>query len=182
MQTYSHAFSTWVATRYGLRATPAAATYGAFGAVLPDVPAFAGTACLWKKRRSMSYQEFWDTVHFLGSFGRAGTALHSVIPVVLLLLIQCCALERRDGQRPLLWLLIGWMGHNIIDFLTHVDDARPQFWPLSRWKWRSRVSYWDPLYHGRLFFLVEHAALLLTALWLLQSREGERSFDRQKAG
>ncbi len=40
--------------------------------------------------------------------------------------------------------------HLITDFLLHHDDARPQFWPLTDWIFRSPVSYWDSRYYGNI--------------------------------
>jgi membrane-bound metal-dependent hydrolase YbcI (DUF457 family) len=72
---------------------------------------------------------------------------------------------RLDARRILLWFLLGWAGHTLVDFLTHAEDALPLFWPLSNWTWQSPVSYyWDSPHYGREFFIVEHGALLLTVL------------------
>jgi hypothetical protein len=51
-----------------------------------------------------------------------------------------------------------------------VDDVRPLFWPLSDWTWSSPVSYYNSAYHGREFFLVSHALMVLTMLALLVAR------------
>ena len=72
-------------------------------------------------------------------------------------------LGRLDRRCILLWFLLGWAGHTVVDFLTHVDDTRPLLWPLLDWKWSSFVSYYKPLYHGREFMVVEHASML--AIW-----------------
>ena len=114
-----------------------------------------------------------DSVFFKGPFGATGLALHSAVAPAALLAVYAAARFGRVGLDPcriLLWFLVGWMGHTIADFLTHVDDTRPLFWPLSGWEWSSSVSYYDPRYHGREFVLVEHGGMLLISLWLLHGR------------
>ncbi len=49
----------------------------------------------------------------------------------------------------------GGLAHLVTDFLLHVDDAHRQFWPLSDWRFRSPVSYWDRAHYGGLFQPVE---------------------------
>ncbi len=87
-----------------------------------------------------------------------------------LVLYRVLKLGRRDRRRILLWFLLGWLGHTIADFLTHVDDTRPLLWPISGWEWSSPVSYYNPLYYGREFFAVSHGLMLLIASWLLLKR------------
>ncbi|MES2143324.1 MAG: cobalamin biosynthesis protein CobQ [Pseudomonadota bacterium] len=61
--------------------------------------------------------------------------------------------------------------HAAADFLTHRDDARRQFWPVSDWIFRSPVSYWDARYYGDVFGLFEVGLVVaLTALlcWRLR--------------
>lgn len=59
----------------------------------------------------------------------------------------------------LLLIRIGWAGRAGADFLTHVDAARPLFWPI-----------YNPPYYGREFVAVEHGAMLAIMLALLVKR------------
>lgn len=62
--------------------------------------------------------------------------------------------------------------HIATDFLTHHDDARRQFWPITDWVFLSPISYWDERYYGGVFAPLEFGlVLVLTAvlLWRLQS-------------
>lgn len=177
METYSHAFFTWALAKHGIKAGRAAGVAGALGATFPDLPSFAatgyyvGTAYLWEGWDAMASEEMLDAIYFTGPFGAMGSALHSVVPVALLLVLyRALGLGRHDHRRILLWFLLGWFGHTIADFLTHVDDARPLFWPISDWEWSSPVSYYNPLYYGREFFMVNHGLMLLIVLWLLVMR------------
>ncbi|MFV2034312.1 MAG: cobalamin biosynthesis protein CobQ [Halocynthiibacter sp.] len=69
------------------------------------------------------------------------------------------------------WLTVfsgGALLHVGADFLLHNTDARPNFWPISNWLFRSPVSYWDPAYYGAVFAPIETAILLLAAVVLLR--------------
>ena len=89
---------------------------------------------------------------------------------------------RRFDRRRVLLFLIGWAGHRDVDFLTHVDDTRPLFWPLLSWKWSSPVSYYNPLYYGLEFKVAEHAGMLavVAVLFVRRLRCGRRG--RKKRG
>ncbi len=180
MQTYAHAFLTWVFAKHVVKGGRAAGVAGAVGAVMPDVPAFVGAAYLWDQRNITPREELLEAIYFTGPFGATGSALHSVVPVALLLVLyRMLKLERRDARGVLLWFLLGWFGHTVIDFLTHVDDTRPLFWPILAWEWSSPVSYYNPLYYGREFTLIEHAGMLLLMAWLLLRQKRRR---REPAG
>ncbi len=58
--------------------------------------------------------------------------------------------------------------HSAIDFLLHREDAHMSFWPLSRWKFVSPVSYWDRAYYGQYASLFEAALGLLLAALLIR--------------
>ncbi len=163
--------------KHGLKAGRAAGIAGTVGASLPDLPSFAGTAYyigpayLRDGWSSMDSEELLDAIYFSGPFGGTGSALHSAVPVAALLgLYWLLGVARRDHRKILLWFLLGWLGHTLADFLTHVDDVRPLFWPLSDWTWASPVSYYNSAYHGREFFLVNHGLMLLTMTGLLVAR------------
>jgi len=147
------------------------------GATMPDVPAFVGTAYyvgadyLQDGWSAMHSEGVLDAIYFTGPFGATGSALHSAVPVVpLLILYVVLKLGHRDPRRILLWFLLGWFGHTIADFLTHVDDIRPLFWPISAWEWSSPVSYYNSRYHGQEFFLLSHGLMLLIISWLFLKR------------
>ena len=182
METYSHAFFTWALAKHGIKAGRAAGIAGAVGATFPDLPSFAGTAYyvgtayLREGWSSMHSEKLLDAIYFNGPFGGTASVLHSAVPVVaLLVLYRVLKLRRRDRRRFLLWFLLGWLGHTIADFLTHVDDTRPLLWPISDWEWSSPVSYYNPLYYGREFFAVSHGLILLVVSWLLLKRVVSRA-------
>ncbi len=177
METYSHSFLTWALAKHGLKAGRAAGIAGAVGAALPDLPSFAGTAYyvgtgyITEGWASMHSEEILQKIYFTGPFGGTGSALHSAVPVIVLLGIYgATRLRRFDRRRVLLWFLIGWLGHTFADFLTHVDDTRPLFWPISGWEWSSPVSYYNSAYYGQEFFIVSHTLIFLVLVTLAVKR------------
>lgn len=187
METYAHSFFTWALAKHGVRSGRSAGIAGAVGAALPDVPSVAGTAYyvgaayLSEGWGSMSSEGVLSAIYFTGPFGATGSALHSIVPVAALLGIYAALRAWRfDLPKVALWLLVGWAGHAVADFLTHAGDgARPLFWPISDWEWRSPVSYYDPDHYGVLFMFAEHGLILLVValllfrrLWLRSRRKG----------
>ena len=157
--------------KHGVGAGRAAGIAGAVGAALPDMPAGAAVVYFWGQRDSMPRRELLDAIYFTGGFGETGLALHSIIPVGILLGLYWTFRPGFDRRRILLWFLLGWAGHTVVDFLTHVSgDARPLFWPISDWRWASPVSYYNPLHYGREFMLVEHAGMLAIMVVLFVRR------------
>lgn len=188
METYAHSFFTWALAKHGVKVGRAAGIAGAVGAAFPDLPAFAGTAYyvgsafLTDGWESMHSQGTLDSIYFTGPFGGTGSALHSAVPVVALLgAYAALRLGRRDPRGILLWFLIGWLGHTLVDFLTHVDDTRPLFWPITDWTWRSPVSYYNPLYYGQQFFIASHTIMFLIVVWLLFKRLRDRKDTTSKS-
>lgn len=61
--------------------------------------------------------------------------------------------------------------HLACDFPLHNHDARPQFWPLTDWVFRSPFSYWDNSHHAAVIEPLEiGACVVLTALILWRFR------------
>lgn len=185
METYSHSFFTWALAKHGVKAGRAAGIAGAAGAALPDLPSFAGTAYyvgtayLTEGWAAMHSDGVLEKIYFTGPFGGTGSALHSAVPVAALLgTYAALRLGRFDGRGILLWFLIGWLGHTFADFLTHVDDTRPLFWPISGWEWSSPVSYYNSAYYGQEFFIASHGLMLLVVVALLVKRLRRRGKTR----
>ena len=175
MHTYSHAIFTWAIARYLKKEKfHAAAKWGAAGAALPDVPTFVKAArFLWRRRDSMYEDGFKEDFlealeYFQEPAGKVDLALHSLAPVgFALTLYKVLGVEEKDPNRALLAFLLGWAGHNVVDFPTHSSDARPPFWPLFGWRWKSPISYWDRKFYALPFIIVEHAAILALAAALI---------------
>ena len=165
MHTYSHAVFTWALARYLDPEESHAGLWSAAGSTVPDVPTLVKAARLaWKRRDSISKEPS----------GKLDLMVHSLVPVAALLVLYR-TLEIKD--RSLLYFLLGWAGHNLMDFPTHAEDARPPFWPLFKWRWKSPVSYWDRKFYALPCLLVEHGALLALALAFLHQSYRETVSD-----
>lgn len=117
METYSHAFFTWALAKHGVRAGRAAGIASVVGTSFPDLPAFAGatyyvgTAYLREGWNSMHSEELLDAIYFHGPFGSTGSALHSAVPVVaVLILYRAFGMDRHDRRRILLWFCWNGLG------------------------------------------------------------------------
>src|SRR3954471_14407956 len=126
MHTYSHAVLTWAVARYIDREEFHAAAWGATGSALPDLPTLAKAAhLLWRYRGSIEKEEFLEALeYFKEPSGKVDLTLHSLAPVgFLLILYKALGLKNKDPNRALLSFLLGWAGHNVLDFPTHAEDA-----------------------------------------------------------
>ena len=171
MRTYSHALLTLAATRRLVPSYPGAAAWAAAGATLPDAPVIAAAVWLFARRRRFTRRELCEEACARGRFGGPDAALHSALPVGVLLALWLTIGQRGRRRRGrLLAFLLGWAGHVLADALTHAEDARPILWPLSRRRLQGPVSYWDRSHHARLFAATEHGVLLLVAARALRRR------------
>ena len=172
MRTYSHAALTWAAARPSDPSEASAAAWRAAGATLPDLPAILGTVWLGSRGGRLGGFELREKVCARRSFSGPDAALHSALPVGVLLLtvLLTRGSRERNPYEPLLAFLIGWAGHVLADALTHAADARPILWPISGWRFRSPVSCWERSHHARTFSRVEHGTLLLLAAWTISRR------------
>ncbi|SFI13186.1 cobalamin biosynthesis protein CobQ [Albimonas pacifica] len=62
--------------------------------------------------------------------------------------------------------------HLAFDLPLHHSDARPHFWPVTDWVFRSPLSYWNPARHGHEVALAEGALCLLLAVVLWRRFRG----------
>jgi hypothetical protein len=123
---------------------PNRAWAAAAGGIAPDVPMLAIVAAL--KFFGMPARQIFGEMYWENWWQITNAISHSFLLWGLLAFI---AFARR-------WPLIlaftaSGLTHAAIDFLCHREDAHMQFWPLTRWKFVSPVSYWDPAHFGRYF-------------------------------
>lgn len=167
--THLHALLLYLGAGEARHQGRAAEITGLVGAAFPDLPAFAAVVYFWDEWDSMPREELLSAIYFTGPFGVMGTALHrrGRRPAGALLVASVRA--PRPAAHTLV-VLLGWAGHTVVDFLTHVDDTRRLLWPLLGWKWSSFVSYYNLLYYGREFMVVEQASMLAIMVGLLVRR------------
>lgn len=183
MHTYSHAVLTWAVARYVNREELHAAAWGAAGAALPDLPTLTKAAwLLWRHRGTIEKEEFLEALeYFKEPSGKVDLSLHSLAPVGFLLAsYKALGLKKKDPKGALLAFLLGWAGHNLLDLPTHAEDARPMFWPLSRWRWKSPISYWDRKFYALPCLLVEHGVILALILAFVHQNYRDPSQGEQR--
>jgi len=139
------------------------------GGIVPDAAIFILYAI--EKLRGTPESVIWSDVYF-SPFWQDAVAWGNSVPLWLLLLVIGLVLVKsqlngavvpQDGMTmkvdngngrtlALASLLVVFAGsclaHMACDFPLHVDDAHRHFFPLSSWRFRSAVSYWDPNHYG----------------------------------
>ena len=119
-----------------------------FGALLPDITMFVFYG--YQKIAGSTESEIWTTLYFLDHWQWFFDIFNS-IPVYALLAVVCYAKGYRIGFLVSASALI----HVLCDFPLHHDDAHRHFLPLTNWRFRSPVSYWDPKHFGIIVAICE---------------------------
>lgn len=136
------------------------------GALLPDIAIFILFG--WAMATGVSQGELWGRIYFSQPM-LTFTAIGNSAPLYGAIALSAWAYVRwRAGEPlpvlPILTVLsLAALSHLALDFPVHVDDAHPHFWPITEWRFRSPVSYWNSNFHARWVTVVE----LLVALGLL---------------
>lgn len=139
------------------------------GALLPDAAIFALFG--WAMLTGVPQEVLWREIYFSEPMLTL-TAIGNSAPLYAALALAAWSYARWHTGRPLpalptLTVLgLAALTHLAGDFPVHVDDAHPHFWPLTDWRFRSPVSYWDNVHHGRAFGAFE-AALGITLAAIL---------------
>ncbi len=108
---------------------------------------------LWSSPNGLYWQEPWQTF----------SKISNSFPIWALVLLIGFVLFKYSASLKMVGLAIlifgvGYFLHILGDFFTHADDAYPQFWPFSEWRFNSPVSYYQPQYYGRIFSVFEAIA------------------------
>lgn len=139
------------------------------GALLPDAAIFALFG--WAMLTGVPQEILWREIYFsepMLTFTAIGNSAPLYASIALLGWFWARAQKgAKIAALPALTVLgLAALTHLAGDFPVHVDDAHPHFWPLSDWRFRSPVSYWDNAHHGRAFGAFE-AALGITLAAIL---------------
>lgn len=144
---------------------------GALGGIAPDVPMLAIVGILRMSGYGFGdifgrlYWENWWQVS--NAIGHNFLIWSAVFAGSLWLARRPEALP--DGRAAIVAAFSGSaLLHSAIDFICHREDAHMQFWPLTRWKFVSPVSYWDPAHFGREFGLFEAGLGMVMAVALFR--------------
>ncbi len=150
------------------RPLPRFAVAGALGGIVPDLPMFAIVGGLRMAGYDFEqifgklyWEHWWQVANAIGH----NFLLWGVLTVVSGLMLSANPFRSYDptsfpGKRPVrpdAALVFAFSGsallHSVIDFLCHRNDAHMHLWPLTQWRFRSPVSYWDPNHFGNWFGL-----------------------------
>lgn len=140
------------------------------GALLPDIAIFALFG--WAVVTGVPQGDLWGRIYFAEPM-LTFTAIGNSAPLYAALALAGWAYARwRAGEPlpvlPMLSVLgLAALSHLALDFPVHVEDAHPHFWPLTQWRFRSPVSYWNDNFHAQWVMVVELliALCLLALLW-----------------
>lgn len=142
------------------RGIPKRAWIAAAGSILPDVPMILIVLVL--KLSGMPAQVIFDEMYWENWWQISNGLAHSFLLWGGLALLAVFMRERlaNSAQRIERWSLIlvfalSGLLHAAIDFICHREDAHMSFWPLTRWKFVSPISYYDSNHYGTAFSLFE---------------------------
>ena len=138
-----------------------------FGALVPDLSIYV--MCVWALATGNFDESLWSDIYWTEPWQTMGAVTNSV---PLALLILSVGLVSKS-----VWLKVfagALLIHAALDFPLHADDAHRHFWPVTDWRFKSPVSYWDPDHYGLLGQMFDSVVLFasLAVLW--------RKFDGRK--
>ena len=138
------------------------------GGIVPDAAIFLLYAV--EKLRGTPESEIWSSVYY-SAFWQDVVAWGNSIPLwtTFLALGAICSLKfkwHRVGA-ALMVFAGSCLAHMACDFPVHVEDAHRHLFPVSNWRFRSTVSYWDPQHFGVKFAIFESALGIMLSGWML---------------
>lgn len=159
MQTPTHVLIAAAAfARPGAAGVNRAALLGGFA---PDAFLFAVWG--WSQLAGVAPSRLWNEIYWSGPVS-LGQAVSNSFPLFIVGLALSVALKSRLGLAFCGAALL----HLVADFLLHAEDAHAHFWPLTGWRFKSPVSYWDPAYFGRTVAFVESVVGVSLAVLLFR--------------
>lgn len=170
---------------FSRREIPGTGVAAVAGSVAPDLPLYA--LFVIARMSGYSNSQFFREMYWQEPVPTLMGAGHSFAIYGGLALVGMVLWRRQEGAsfltRPvtphrarfgqlLTIFALSALLHALFDFLLHREDAHMQFWPLSRWVFRSPVSYWDPSHYGNYWGLAEAALGIICAvvIWRRYSR------------
>ena len=134
------------------------------GALLPDAPMFL---FYFIEKVVLDHAEslIWTERFFMPSWQGVFSSVNSFIFIGAGLIMAICF-----KARAWRYLFLSMGLHALCDLPLHNADAHRHFYPLSKWRFHSPVSYWDPAHYGGLFTLLEIGIVILCSVLLLGRR------------
>lgn len=102
---------------------------------------------------------------------------HSIIVWLVIMIITLVFTKWKLS--PWKALLYGWLGHIVIDLVTHVRDAVPILYPLNDFIVRGPISYWDPNFYGREFSIVHSIFFFSAIIYLIYEKMKAKKSKKQ---
>jgi membrane-bound metal-dependent hydrolase YbcI (DUF457 family) len=156
------------------RAVPRRAWAGAIGGLTPDLPMLLIVTTLklmgvetYKIFEELYWQNWWQICNAVGH----NFWLWSGLAALGLIMRDRTSASASSFDR---WTGVSLFAasallHSAVDFLCHREDAHMSLWPVTRWKFMSPVSYYDPQHYGMWFSSFE--AILGFALAVVLFRQ-----------
>lgn len=151
---------------------------GALGGVIPDLPMILIVLTLKLAGvparvifGEMYWQNWWQTTNAIGH----NFWLWSGLVIIGLVMRDRLSSSVRSFDN---WTLVSLFAgsallHTAIDFFCHREDAHMSFWPVTRWKFMSPLSYYDPAHYGTYVSVFELVmGLCLAFILFRQFRSG----------
>jgi len=137
------------------------------GGVVPDFAIFVLYAI--EKMKGPADSEIWGEIYF-SDFWQDIVACGNSIPLwISLAAVGWFLLKRYPVAGKLILVFAGsCLAHMAMDLPVHVDDAHRHFFPLSDFRFRSPVSYWDPAHFGSQVALIEACFGIGLSVFLLR--------------
>jgi hypothetical protein len=155
------------------RGLPRKSWAGALGGMIPDIPMIAIVIVLKLLGTpdrtifgELYWQNWWQICNAIGH----NAWIWSGLVLLGLFMRDRSSTSARgfDGWTSLSLFSGSALLHTAIDFICHREDAHMSFWPVTRWKFMSPVSYYDPQHYGMWFSLFEATLGLIMAFLLFR--------------
>ena len=132
------------------------------GALAPDMP-ILGFYLYERALRGVPERVILSHAYFAPRLQMLFDVSHA-LPLILLAALVAWSVS----AQPWLAFFASMALHSAADFPLHNEDAHAHFVPLSSWRFRSPVSYWDAHRHGTVFLAAEVLLVIGGSLALLR--------------
>lgn len=150
------------------RGVPKKAWAGALGGITPDIPMLLIVCTLKLIGTSdrtifgeLYWQNWWQIANAIGHNFWLWSGL--VLTGLLMRDRLATSVVGFDSWTKLSLFSGAALLHSAIDFVCHREDAHMSFWPVTRWKFMSPVSYYNSAHYGHYFAVFEVVVGLLLA-------------------
>jgi hypothetical protein len=131
------------------------------GAIAPDLP-MVGMFVYDRYVQGLDEGAIWEGRYWTDAW-QIPTAIGHSIPIALVIL----AIGLAARWQAVTFFALSVLVHIAGDLPFHTEDAHMHLWPLSRYKFISPVSYYDPRHYGNIMHWVELGLMvaMMAVLW-----------------